>query len=128
MFSAKCPNSFSLGILEKGKEITLADIFVEKVRESERAALETKRQTQVEAKELIDNAGRQGERLLALSERDAALRLSASAKADADVADKLYREAEDAARQEAMALAENAASRMDKAVALILERVGGVWQ
>jgi len=106
----------------------LADIFVEKVRESERAALETKRQTQVEAKELIDNAGRQGERLLALSERDAALRLSASAKADADVADKLYREAEDAARQEAMALAENAASRMDKAVALILERVGGVWQ
>jgi len=122
------PKHFSLGILEKGKEITLADIFVEKVRESERTALESKKKAQICAKELIDGAKREGEQRLLQAERDAAKNLSASAKADAETADKLLQKEEESAGKEAEALAANAASRMDKAVALILERVGGVWQ
>ena len=115
-------------ILEKGKEITLTDIFVETVRESEKAAIELKRKAQGDAKELVEHEKREGERRLVFSERDAALALSASAKADAEAADKLLSVAEDAAKEEAALLEKTAEARMDKAVALILQRVGGVWQ
>lgn len=115
-------------ILEKGKEITLADIFVEKVRESERAALECQKKAQADAKELVDAARRDGEKRLALAERDAAKFLSASAQADAALAETLLQEADEAAKKDAAALRKTAASRMDQAVSLILQRVGGVWQ
>ncbi len=120
--------TFHAGILEKGKEITLADIFVERVRESEKRAIERKRKAQSEAKELIEQAKRDGEKRLALAERDASLVLSLAAKADAESADKLYHEAADAAKVEAAALEKTAEAHMDEAVALILRRVGGVWQ
>ena len=128
VFSAKCPRWFSLGILEKGKVITLADIFVEKVRESERAALESKKKAQADAKELIDTTKSDGEKRLVLAERDAAKLIAASAKADADYADSLLQQEKENACAEAAVLAINAAPRMDKAVALILQRVGDVWQ
>lgn len=106
----------------------MADIFVERVRESEKAAIERKRKAQSDAKELVENAKRDGERRLAFAERDAARMLSDAAKADAVSADKLYHEAEDTARVEAAALEKTAEAHMDEAVALILRRVGGIWQ
>ena len=106
----------------------MADIFVEKVRESEKTATEQKRKAQSDAKELVEHAKREGAKRLALAERDALRLLSESAKADADAADKLLFKAEDEAKEEAKALEQTALSRMDKAVALILQRVGGVWQ
>lgn len=106
----------------------MADIFVEKVRESERAALECQKKAQADAKELVDAARRDGEKRLALAERDAAKFLSASAQADAALAETLLQEADEAAKKDAAALRKTAASRMDQAVSLILQRVGGVWQ
>ena len=106
----------------------MADIFVEKVRESERAALDARKKAQLDAKELIDAARRDGEVQLLHAERDAAKRLSASAKADAAFAEELLQKEEENAKKEAAALTEQAASHMDEAVALILQRVGGVWQ
>lgn len=128
VFSAKCPRAVLHRILEKGKEITLADIFVEKVRESERAALDARKKAQLDAKELIDAARRDGEVHLLHAERDAEKRLSASAKADAAFAQELLQKEEESAKKEAAALTEQAASHMDEAVTLILQRVGGVWQ
>ena len=116
------------GILEKGKDITLADIFVEKVRESERAALESKRQAQLDAKELIDAAKKDGEKRLIQAEREAAALLASSAKKDAAFAEELFQKEEENACQDAEALVASASPRMDEAVALILQRVGGVWQ
>lgn len=106
----------------------MADIFVERVRESEKRAIEQKRKAQSEARALIEEAKREGEKRLALAERDASLTLSRAAKADADEADKLYREASDDAKAEAAVLEKTAEAHMDKAVSWILQRVGGVWQ
>lgn len=122
------PKKFLLGILEKGKGITLADIFVETVRESERAALESKKTAQADAKALIDAARRDGEKRLLLAERDAAKLIAEKAKADADYAEALLEKEKENACADAAILAANAVPRMDKAVALILQRVGGVWQ
>ena len=106
----------------------MADILIETVRKSERAALDAKKQAQADAKELIDAARRDGERRLALAERNAARLLAEKAKDDAALAEALLQKEESAAREEAAALTETASLRMDKAVALSLERVGGVWQ
>ena len=106
----------------------MADHLIERVRDCEKAAIERKRQVQSLAKELVETARRDGEKRLAVAEREAWEILSASEMADADAQDKLWVQAEDEARIEAETLKITACSRMDKAVAWILESVGGVWQ
>ena len=73
----------------------MADIFVEKVRESERAALDARKTAQLDAKELIDAARRDGEKHLLEAERDAAKRLAATATSDAAFAEELLQKEEE---------------------------------
>ncbi len=79
----------------------MADHLIERVRECEKAAIERKRQVQSRAKELVETARRDGEKRLAIAERDAREILSASETADTDAQDKLLHEAKEAAQVEA---------------------------
>ena len=115
-------------ILEKGKVIKVAENFVEKVRESERAALDMKKDAQNAARLMLDDARRQGEQMLLKAEREAASYLAKSAAEDLAAANARLSSEEDKADGDALMIQKQAESRMGDAIALILERVGDVWQ
>ena len=101
---------------------------MEKVRACERTALQMKKDAQNEAKKKLEEAKLQGEKALVLTEREATDLLAASAKQDQAEAEQLLLAEETSAAADAVKLEEIASSRMKDAVALILERVGDVWQ